>query len=353
MTFLALAFDTIMEFFFNGKAFARTTCLMLVIACCATPASHPDWAALRTQIQATLHVSRPLPNLEEKAYGKFSPASGVEADRVSYATAYELRVPSIVYHPAGATLTKHPALVIVNGHGGDKSSWYAYWAGILYARAGAVVLTYDPIGEYERNKERRSETRQHDAVVQPEEEMGRRLQGLMVTDVMQAVNYLANRKDVDSKRIAVLGFSMGSLVSSLSCAVDTDIHACVLVGGGNLDGPGGRWDTKSAEMCERIPYQSLKGLGDRGAVLFALNAKRGPTLVYNGTADDVVDIVHHGPDFFEDLRKRTIAELGSSKDVFDFRIFKRDGTCPLLFDQARRALARGEREVSQLDKEAD
>ena len=291
-------------------------------------ASHPDWNALRGQIEATLHVSRPLPALEAKVYGKFSPAPGVDADRVSYAAAYELRVPAIVYHPAGATIEQHPALVIVNGHGGDKSSWYAYWAGILYARAGAVVLTYDPIGEYERNSERRSATRAHDAVVEPKEEMGRRLAGLMVTDVMQAVAYLAQRKDVDPKRIAVLGFSMGSFVSSIACAVDTSIHACVLVGGGNLDGPGGRWDTQSAEMCERIPYQSLKTLGDRGAVLLALNAKRGPTLIYNGTADDVVDIVHHGPEFFEDLRKRTIAELGSSKDVFEFGFSQGTGHAP-------------------------
>ena len=308
---------------------ARLVCLFLFVSgSVVIGASHQDWNELRAQVEATLHVSRALPGLDDKNYGKFSPAPGVDADRVSYATAYGLRVPAIVYRPAGATIEQHPALVIVNGHGGDKSSWYAYWAGILYARAGAVVLTYDPIGEYERNTERRSATRAHDAVIEPKEELGRRLAGLMLTDVMQAVAYLSQRKDVDPKRIAVLGFSMGSFVSSLACAVDTNIHACVLVGGGNLDGPGGRWDTKSAEMCERIAYQSLKSLGDRGAVLFALNAKRGPTLIYNGTADDTVDIVHEGPDFFADLHKRTIAELGTSKDVFDFAFSQGTGHAP-------------------------
>jgi dienelactone hydrolase len=308
---------------------ARLVCLSLFVSgSVVIGASHQDWNELRAQVEATLHVSRPLPGLDNKNYGRFSPAPGVDADRVSYATAYELRVPAIVYRPAGATIEQHPALVIVNGHGGDKSSWYAYWAGILYARAGAVVLTYDPIGEYERNTERRSATRAHDAIVEPKEEIGRRLAGLMLTDVMQAVAYLSQRRDVDPKRIAVLGFSMGSFVSSLACAVDTNIHACVLVGGGNLDGPGGRWDTKSAEMCERIPYQSLKSLGDRGAVLFALNAKRGPTLIYNGTADDTVDIVHEGADFFADLRKRTIAELGNSKDVFEFGFSQGTGHAP-------------------------
>ncbi|MDQ2949671.1 MAG: prolyl oligopeptidase family serine peptidase, partial [Acidobacteriota bacterium] len=275
----------------------------------------------------TLHVPQQLPSVEAKFYGKFSPASGVDADRVSYSTDYELRVPAIVYHPAGATITRHPALIVVNGHDEDKSSWDSYWAGILYARAGAVVLTYDAIGEYERNKERRSDTLQHDQTAGSRGEIARRMTGLMITDVMQAVSYLSQRPDVDSKRIAMLGFSMGSFIGSLECALDTRVHACVLAGGGDLDGPGGHWDTTD-KICESIAYQSLMFLGDRGAVIYALNAKRGPTLVYNGSADQVEDIPHHGPDFFKELRERTAAELGNSKDVFDFEIVPGGGHAP-------------------------
>ncbi len=271
---------------------------------------------MRKQIEATLHITLPLPALEDKSYTKFSPAPGVTADRVSYATDYGLRVPAIVYHEAGPTIVQHPAIVIVNGHRGDKSSWYAYWAGILYARSGAVVLTYDPIGEFERNKERLSKTSQHDQYIPPDD-MARRLSGLMITDVMQAVSYLGKRPDVDKKRIAVLGYSMGSFVSSLACALDIRIHACVFAAGGDLDGPNGYWDS-SNKMCQGIPYRSLQFLGDRGPVLYALNAKRGPTLVVNGSADEVVDIPHHGQAWFEQLRAETVKLLGNSKDVFDF-----------------------------------
>jgi dienelactone hydrolase len=296
--------------------------LLIFFACCGLAATHPDWRNLRTQVRQTLHVPDPLPKLEAKSYGTFSPLPGVAAERVSYATDYSLRVPAIVYYSAAATILKHPALIVVNGHGGDKSSWYAYWAGILYARAGAIVLTYDPIGEYERNKERRSNTAQHDEVIPPDD-MGRRMGGLMVTDVMQAAHYLAERPDVDPKLIAVMGYSMGSFISSLACAIDTSVHACVLVGGGDLDGPGGYWDT-SRKMCQAIPYQSMTFLGERGPMIYALHAKRGPTLVFNGTADQVVDITHHGQGFFETLHQQTIAALGSSKDVFDFA-FTPDG----------------------------
>jgi dienelactone hydrolase len=305
----------------------RQFTLLLCLICPAFSAPRPNWQELRTQIENTFHIPQPLPELRAKSYGQFSPASGVTADRVSYATACDLRVPAIVYHPAGATIAQHPALVIVNGHGGDKSSWYAYWAGILYARAGAVVLTYDPIGEYERNKDRQSRTSQHDQYVAPDD-MARRMAGLMFTDIMQSVAYLAQRPDVDPKRIAILGYSMGSFLSSIACAIDTQAHACVLVGGGDLDGPGGYWDSSGKKMCQAIPYQSLKFLGDRGAVLFALNAKRGPTLILNGSADTTVDIPHHGPQFFEDLRKQTIHELGSSKDVFDFAFVPDGGHRP-------------------------
>lgn len=296
------------------------TSALIVVGCLAVigwGAEKQKWEEFRAQIDNTLHIPQTPFKPQEKGYGQFSPASGVTADRVAYSTAYGLRIPAIVYHATGATITKHPAIVVVNGHGGDKSSWYAYWTGILYARAGAVVLTYDPIGEYERNAERQSATGQHDEYIAPDD-MARRMGGLMVTDVMQGVSYLLTRKDVDPKRIAVMGFSMGSFISSLACAVDIRVHACVLVGGGDLDGPGGYWDSSSKKMCQAIPYQSLSFLGDRGAVLFALMAKRGPTLVWNGTADRTVDIPHHDQAWFEDLHKRTIEELGSSKDVFEF-----------------------------------
>ncbi len=272
--------------------------LLLFLLTSAYGAEHKDWKALRKEIRDTLHIPQDLARTEEKLYGSFSPAPNVSADRVSYATGYNLRIPAIVYHPAERKRMRRPALVIVNGHGGDKSSWYAYWAGILYARAGAVVLTYDPIGEFERNHLRESGTSQHDAYIAPDD-MARRMGGLMVEDVMSGVKYLRRRKDVDTKRIAVLGYSMGSLISSIACAADDRVDSCVLVGGGDLDGPGGYWDSSGRKMCQAIPYQSLKVLGDRGPTIFALQAKNGPTLIWNGSADRVVDIVHHGPEFFK------------------------------------------------------
>jgi hypothetical protein len=150
----------------------------------------------------------------------------------------------------------------------------------------------------------------------------------MVEDVMSGVKYLGRRKDVDKGRIAVLGYSMGSFIASIACAADEHIKNCVLVGGGDLDGPGGYWDSSGRRMCQAIPYQSLKVLGDRGPAIFALHAKNGPTLIWNGTADTVVDIPHHGPDFFKQLHQETASLTGTPKHVFAYGFTPNGGHRP-------------------------
>lgn len=268
----------------------------------------------RSSMRRALFVPEPLPQLASVNHGRFEPAAGVVAERISFATQFGMRIPAIVYSPQG----HHegcPALIIVNGHGGDKYSWYAFYSGVLYARAGAVVLTYDPIGEGERNQQRKSGTRAHDRRLEPRE-MGQRMSGLMVTDLMQAVSYLSQRPDVDPERIGACGYSMGSFVVAVTGAIDERLHACVLTGGGNLDGPNGYWDN-SKPMCQGIPYQSLAFLGDRPAAIYALHAMRGPTLAFNGLKDTVVAIPTHGESFFNDLRDRTARLLGTREGILE------------------------------------
>jgi len=279
----------------------------------ATPAQFDAW---RAQIRKALYIPDPLPPLATKNCGAFSPAPGVIAERVAYATLFGMRVPAIVYSPQHSSTRRLPALIIVNGHGGDKYSWYSFYSGILYARAGGVVLTYDPIGEGERNDQHMSGTREHDRQIDGPHS-GQRMGGQMITDVMQAVTYLRQRPDVDPARIAVAGYSMGSFVSALTGALDIRIHAVVLSGGGDLDGNGGYWDSSSKLMCQARPYQALSVLGDKGAVLYALNQRRGPTFIINGTADTLVDIPHHLEPWFQQLRERVEAITGTKRNIFD------------------------------------
>jgi dienelactone hydrolase len=286
-----------------------------------TPAREEE---LRHKIRATLFIPEKLPELKPVVHGKFSPAPGVIAERITYTTLLGLRVTAILYLPQPMPAGKIPALIVVNGHGGDKYAWYSFYSGILYAKAGAAVLTYDPIGEGERNIDRKSETRAHDVPHDPRE-LGCRMGGLMMTDLMQAVSYLSQRPEVDPKRIGAMGYSLGSFVVGMTGAVETRLHAAVLVGGGSFDGPGGVWDNNKP-MCVGIPYQSLLYLGnrpkallDRPAVLYALHAARGPALVYNGIEDSTVAIPRlGGKPFFDDIYQRTAQLRGSSKGLFDY-----------------------------------
>ena len=277
-----------------------------------SPVQEAEW---RSRIRRTLFVPEALPDLEARTHGRFEPEPGVVAERVSYGTQFGMRVPAILYLPKSLPAGKIPAFIVVNGHGGDKFSWYAFYSGILYARAGAAVLTYDPTGEGERNVERKSGTRAHDVKETPDE-LAQRLSGLMITDVMQAVSYLSRRPEVDPGRIAAAGYSMGSFVLGVAGAVEERLRACVLVGGGNLDGPDGYWDN-SKPMCQAIPYRSLQFLGDRAAALYALHASRGRTLIFNGLKDTTVNIPVHGEPFLRDLRRRTAQLRGSDEGVFE------------------------------------
>lgn len=272
-------------------------------------------AELRAKIGANFSVPDPLPALDAKTHRTFEPAPGVSAEAVSYTTQFGMRVPAILYLPKPLPAGKIPGFIVVNGHGGDKYAWYSYYTGILYARGGAAVLTYDQAGEGERNAQHKSGTRAHDAL-QGDEALARKLCGLMLTDARQAVSYLASRPEVDASRIGAGGYSLGSFVLALAGAIEPRLKACALVGGGNLDGPEGYWD-KSKPMCQGLPYRSLSFLGDRPATIYALHAARGPALIWNGLADTVVGMDKTPPAFFDDLRERVAKLHGSEDGIID------------------------------------
>ncbi len=284
----------------------------------AFPALNADqFASARAQIRHDLDVPDHLPSLGIRVWSTFSPTPGVLADRVTYNTEDGMLVPAVVYRPDPKRMHWHgklPGIIIVNGHGGDKFSWYAFYSGMMLAKAGAVVLTYDPIGEGERNSERRSRLNPSPHDVYPptpagfndfewHRRWGARVAGLMQVDLAQSVRYLRAQPGVDGTRIATVGYSMGAFVAGIEGAWDTHVHAVLLSGGGTFDGPGEYFD-RNALPCQGPAYAALITLGDRRSVLFALHARRGPLLIMNGSADTVMDIPHHDANWFAQARER-------------------------------------------------
>jgi dienelactone hydrolase len=292
----------------------------------SAPASDEQFARWREQASAALFLPKTMPPVAARDFGSFIPMPGVVAHRVTYGTQFGMRVTAIVYRPDHAS-GKLPAIVVVAGHGGSKSTWYEVYAGLLYASAGAVVVTFDPIGEEERNSEHLSDARAHDTVL-PGLESPARMGGLMVSDVIGAVSYAVSLPEVDPKRIAVVGYSMGSFHAALAAGLDPRIRALVLSGGGDLDGNGGSWDSSSKIMCQGGPYQALSFLPDKGAILYALHQRAGETLVLNGAEDNLVAVPHHGESFFADLNTRVQALAGPHVPKIDFRFYPGVGHRP-------------------------
>jgi dienelactone hydrolase len=272
---------------------------------------------LRQQATRALFIDTPLPKLAPHTYSSFEATPYIRIEHITFATQYGMRVPAIIYSPTNPH-GKVPAIVVVCGHGGDKSSWYAVYTGLLYATAGAVVVTYDPIGEFERSVTRASETNEHDKFI-PGLTHTERVGGLMIEDAQQAIRYAASRRDVDPARIAVAGYSMGSfhalIASALAGPQLPKIRALVLSGGGNLDGHNEYWDSNPKPNCQSGPYMALNFLGDRGATLWAMRAHTGPSLVLNGTEDSLITKFNEQEPFFVGLRNRTAAINGSRNNL--------------------------------------
>ena len=291
-------------------------------------------AELRASICDHFFIPNPLPELSPKIHRTFSPAAGVRAEAITYATQQGMRVPAILYLPdtmpknPDGTPQKIPAVIIVNGHGGDKYSWYAYYTGISFARGGAAVITYDAAGEGERSRNRTSGTREHDLIrgsidVAPDI-TARHLYGLFLTDVRQAVSYLYTRPEIDTAHIAAVGYSLGAFILFVAGAIETRLNVTILTGGGNIDGNGGYWETIAKPMCCSLPYQSLRYLGDRPALLYAMQADRGPTLIWNGREDDICNLIDTQEPFFDDLRARVttlLAPDSPKQDNIFFYVF--------------------------------
>ena len=313
----------------------KLVALTAIVVCGAARGQDPG-DAWRAGIKHALYVPARLPALQAKVWGTFSPAPGVLADRVTYTTAADMLVTAIVYRPDPKITHytgKLPGIVVVNGHGSDKFGWYAFYSGMMFARAGAVVVTYDPIGEGERNASRRSmqNPSPHDADVNPpaplpHDDWGQRLAGLMQVDLMQAVSYLDAQPEVDPKRIGVLGYSMGGFVAGIAGAIDPRIHAVLLSGGGTFDDDTGYFD-KGNKPCQSSPFHALKpvlmvdGKPARGFALYYLNAERGPMYAMNGQADSVMDIAHHDAAWFDAMHARLMSECGSGRQPACANVF--------------------------------
>jgi dienelactone hydrolase len=161
-----------------------------------------------------------------------------EADRVVEWITYEVEprevVPAIMLIPRRRT-PPLPAVICHHQHAGQHDvgkSEVVGWAGNpqqayaaeLCAR-GYVTLAPDAIGFEERAHPRLSGPEYERFAAHELLLKGLTLQGKMIWDVMRAVDYLSSRKEVDPKRIGMIGHSLGAAETWFSMALEPRIAA--------------------------------------------------------------------------------------------------------------------------------
>ena len=161
-------------------------------------------------------------------------------------------VPALFVHPKGKS-GPWPTVLYCHAHGGNyplgKNELIngmgvlqdPPYAGVLAGR-GIAALCIDAWLFGERSG--RSESSLFKEMLWT----GRVVWGMMVYDLIKAIDYLTTRKDVDSDRIATLGMSMGSTAAWWVSALDGRIRLCIdiccltefnaLIDSNGLDGHG-------------------------------------------------------------------------------------------------------------------
>lgn len=133
-------------------------------------------------------------------------------------------VTALVYVPKNNALPA-PAIICPSGHWGGKHHPIVQSRMIGLAKRGYIALTYDPVGDGERDVKYNN----HRYAGSQALLVGNSVLGFMVWDSIRAIDYLCTREDVDSTRIGCTGASGGGLNTVCTSALDERIRVAVPV----------------------------------------------------------------------------------------------------------------------------
>ncbi len=266
------------------------------------PASLEEWTKRREETRKTLWKllgdlpPRPSPVRAELA--KKEDREGYRLEKLSIANGAGAQVPAYLLVPPGPG--PFPAVLYHHWHGGQYSIgkeelWKKNPAGDgtygeAIVRKGYVVLAIDTYAFGERSGLGPDGPKQKGGAEEMTLSktflwMGRSLWGMMVRDDQIALDYLSSRPEVDAKRIAATGISMGSTRTWWLAAMDERVAAAtgvccltryqdlVAAGGLHQHGiyyfvPGMLKHFDSEAVCSLIaprPFLTLSGADDQGS----------------------------------------------------------------------------------------
>lgn len=185
------------------------------------------WTAEQLRLLFRYDAELPL----EAAIPAIEHRDGVRAERFSFASTHDQRVPAVLWRPdTPDTNERLPLLVVGHGAGGSKDE---PWMSALLQRIaaqGAGVLAIDAPYHGERT-ERLDDFRA--ILAQPQRGLHFVVQA--VVDSMRALDWAATRSDLDTDRLVYLGLSLGSILGVPFVALDQRVRAaCFALGGAGI-----------------------------------------------------------------------------------------------------------------------
>ena len=167
----------------------------------------------------------------------------------------------------------YPCVLLLHGLGSKKEDMSSMFGRAL-ADKGIASLALDAPDHGERKP----------AGAQPPAQNPMRFLQVMrggITDYRIAVDYLKTRKDVDSARIGLLGYSMGAMMGSILSGVDDRVKATVLCVGGDV----------VRSFADRIPPAFREQAETVAPSNFVGHISPRPVLMINGKQDQLVNEV--------------------------------------------------------------
>ena len=148
---------------------------------------------------------------------------GVRFLRFSYLSAYGQRVPALLFMPLPASAkTPAPCLVLLHGLGGSKETLAGM--ALFVAKYGYASLVIDEYGQGERTPSKPSSRSQAEELAMTVHQSA--------LDVRRGLDYLGTRRDIDSKRLGLVGISLGAIIGTVAAGVEPRLKAAALISGG-------------------------------------------------------------------------------------------------------------------------
>ncbi len=238
-------------------------------------------AMVRSKVQELLGLRFERTGLNPKIVGAVE-RDKYRIEKVIFESRPQVYVTASLYLPTSGG-SRFPGILVPLGHSPNGKAYRSYqYAYQTLARAGYVVLAFDPFGQGERHQYLDPKTGQpthgatweHSQAGRPLLLLGENFAGYRAWDGIRALDYLLSRPEVDPERIGCTGQSGGGTMTMYLACLEPRIHVAVEVEGNseNLAGPNyippGAIADAEQNLVAGLPF----GI-DRGDLLIAFAPK--------------------------------------------------------------------------------